>query len=453
MDRGINYLDLFSGVGGFAEGLRHAGFRFKWHGFSEIEESSRAVYRRHFLGSNDLGDIKGVEVTVVEEDKTSGKRGKSLPGQGVRQRRGLDVVDRNDGTQRASGHIGERTASADRESSTLRPRSGTVSVSAGGGSWTVTGGIDLVTFGFPCQDLSIAGKRRGLAGERSGLFFEAVRIVRAALPEVFVFENVQGLLSGTFGRDFDAVLREIADIGLYECEWQLVDTGWFLPQHRERVYFVGHLGTGTGSKVFPIGWPAETAGGDGGVRSATICAGYGTQKGGTYIVYDEYNKRVAADPDRALTLTTDGGPNRIVKSVVSPQSMFDVYDVVGDCGALTCMSAGNKLVSNVNRLNPEPGSQGYNVYGADGDSACVQPQNKELYLGGGEIRRLTPRECERLQGFQWRMPDGLWSEDWTDWGIGVDGGKVEMSDVKRYHMMGNAVSVPVVRAVVERLLG
>jgi DNA-cytosine methyltransferase len=115
------------------------------------------------------------------------------------------------------------------------------------------GKVDLITFGFPCQDLSIAGKRAGLAGARSGLFFEATRLIRDIKPTTFIFENVAGLLTSNDGKDFEVVLREIADIGLYECEWQLLNTSWFLPQNRERVYFIGHLGKGCGRKVFPIG--------------------------------------------------------------------------------------------------------------------------------------------------------------------------------------------------------
>ena len=111
---------------------------------------------------------------------------------------------------------------------------------------------NIITFGFPCQDLSIAGKGEGLGGARSSLFFEAVRIIKEFKPEVFIFENVKGLLSSKGGSDFTTVLRTIADIGLYECEWQLCNTSWFLPQNRERIYFVGHLGGISIPGVFPF---------------------------------------------------------------------------------------------------------------------------------------------------------------------------------------------------------
>lgn len=114
----------------------------------------------------------------------------------------------------------------------------------------------IITFGFPCQDLSVGGKGAGLAGVRSGLFFEAIRIVKELKPQYFIFENVKGLLTNNRGADFVRCLREIADIGLYDCEWQLVNTSWFLPQNRERIYFVGHLRGKSAPKIFPIEIPA-----------------------------------------------------------------------------------------------------------------------------------------------------------------------------------------------------
>ena len=88
--------------------------------------------------------------------------------------------------------------------------------------------IDLVTFGFPCQDISIAGKRGGLQANRSSLFFEAMRIIGAKRPKNFIFENVKGLFSSNGGQDFDIILRTIANLG-YDGGWQLLNTRWFLP--------------------------------------------------------------------------------------------------------------------------------------------------------------------------------------------------------------------------------
>lgn len=112
--------------------------------------------------------------------------------------------------------------------------------------------FDLLSFGWPCQDNSIAGKRSGQReGTRSGLLFEAIRILRDKQPRYFIAENVPGLFSVNNGRDFYATIREFTKVG-YDVQWQLLNSRWFLPQNRERIYFVGHL-RGTGRpRVFPI---------------------------------------------------------------------------------------------------------------------------------------------------------------------------------------------------------
>ncbi len=95
---------------------------------------------------------------------------------------------------------------------------------------------DVITFGFPCQDLSVAGKRAGLQGSRSGLFYEATRIIRELRPAWALFENVPGLLSSGGGRDFAAVLREMDECG-YCGAWRVLDAQWFgVAQRRRRVF-------------------------------------------------------------------------------------------------------------------------------------------------------------------------------------------------------------------------
>ena len=97
----------------------------------------------------------------------------------------------------------------------------------------------IITGGFPCQDLSVAGKRAGLAGQRSGLFWEAARIVEEAQSEYFILENVPGLLSSNKGADFGVVIGTMADIG-YSVGWRVLDAQYFgVPQRRKRVFIVG----------------------------------------------------------------------------------------------------------------------------------------------------------------------------------------------------------------------
>ena len=102
--------------------------------------------------------------------------------------------------------------------------------------------VDVLIFGSPCQDLSVAGRRAGLAGGRSGLFFEAVRILERLRPSWFIFENVPGLLSSNGGRDYLAVLDALAGLG-YGVAGRILDSQFFgVPQRRRRIYLVGCLG-------------------------------------------------------------------------------------------------------------------------------------------------------------------------------------------------------------------
>ena len=98
----------------------------------------------------------------------------------------------------------------------------------------------IITGGFPCQDLSVAGKRAGLAGERSGLFWEIRRLVEETQSQWFVLENVPGLLSSNGGKDFGVVLGEMANLG-YSLGWRVLDAQYFgVPQRRRRVFIVGN---------------------------------------------------------------------------------------------------------------------------------------------------------------------------------------------------------------------
>ena len=101
----------------------------------------------------------------------------------------------------------------------------------------------IITGGFPCQDLSVAGKRAGLAGERSGLFWEIARLVDETQTEYFIIENVPGLLSSNKGADFGVVIGTMADLG-YSVGWRVLDAQYFgVPQRRKRVFIVGRRGT------------------------------------------------------------------------------------------------------------------------------------------------------------------------------------------------------------------
>lgn len=119
-----------------------------------------------------------------------------------------------------------------------------------GGDFT---GIDIITFGSPCQNFSTAGRREGLKGAKSSLIQHAIALIANIRPSVFVWENVKGAFSSNAGTDFWAILKEFTNIGGYTIEWQLLNTSWLLPQNRERIYLIGHLGGKSIPGVFPFG--------------------------------------------------------------------------------------------------------------------------------------------------------------------------------------------------------
>jgi len=188
---------LFSGIGGFDLGLERAGWECKWQ--VEIDDWRRQVLVRHWPDVPRWGDVR----EFPDADPLGCTAQSNL------QRQRGDPLGAG---QRSEG----RTASAF--------------------------SVDLICGGFPCQDLSVAGKRAGLAGERSGLFFEFARIAATLRPTWVLIENVPGLLTASKGHDFAVVVDTLADIG-YGLAWRILDSQYFgVPQRRRRVYIVGHLG-------------------------------------------------------------------------------------------------------------------------------------------------------------------------------------------------------------------
>lgn len=360
MNRRINYIDLFSGIGGFALGLKKAGFIFENHWFSEIDKNAINIYKKHFPKAKELGDVRAI-----------------------------------------------------RDVSGLR--------------------ADIITFGFPCQDLSVAGKRAGLAGSRSGLFFEAIRIIREIKPQCFIFENVKGLFTSDRGADFIRCLREIADIGLYDCEWQLVDSGWFLPQDRERIYFVGHLRGKSESKIFPFGSGREKVDVLQGQKANTLTARY-AQSGnrGSFIVEDQrYRKDVE---EKCCFGFYSKSSSHFFRGFIKEKSR--TLKTRADAAVAI-------PVSSVNWLNKNQHGRRFKENGDN--SFTLTTHDQHGVFDGKLVRRLTPLECERLQGF----PDY-----WTDVEVLYNNGKIKkMYDFPRYKALGNAVSVCWPEWIGRKLLG
>jgi DNA (cytosine-5)-methyltransferase 1 len=118
--------------------------------------------------------------------------------------------------------------------------------------------VDVITYGFPCQDLSVAGKRAGLDGARSGLFHEAVRVIRElrardGKPDIAIAENVPGLFSSNGGRDFAVVLQTLVDVGARDVAWRVLDSQHFaVAQRRKRVFIVSDFGGERAAEILSL---------------------------------------------------------------------------------------------------------------------------------------------------------------------------------------------------------
>jgi len=308
--------------------------------------------------------------------------------------------------------------------------------------------IDLITFGSPCQDFSLAGKRKGMDGDRSSLILEAIRLIGECRPRVFVWENVKGTFSSNSGEDFAAIIQAFANIGGYRLEWQLLNTSWFLPQNRERIYLVGYS---TETKrdwrgVFPIGEsnPKIDELQRQHLPANTILQRYDAGANGTYI--GECKQSAQAVKQIGTKLDSNGG--------TQPYQQDRVYDADGIVPALNqgksdliikanySSKSLNETIENNILVEGEPKALDlYNRSARDESPTLTEPHHNSLRMFDGyRIRRLTPIECERLQGF----PD-----DHTSLG-NYDGEVKSMSNAQRYKQCGNAVTVDVVKAVAER---
>jgi DNA (cytosine-5)-methyltransferase 1 len=302
---------------------------------------------------------------------------------------------------------------------------------------------NIITFGSPCQDFSVAGKRAGLEGQRSSLIGQAIRLITECKPNLFIWENVKGVFSSNSGEDFWAVIQALANIGGYRLEWQLLNTAWFLPQNRERIYLIGHLAEskrGFG-QVFPF---IECSGAnDGNTNTLT-----GVQKD-NLIVCDWRD-------DEGLRIRDDGNSPTI--NARAREDKYGVPMVISHYGhknkdpqeseispTLKANSHGHEPMTVHNMLpqsgNPRDGGTGH-LTKNDGTTYCLDTGNTNGIEQNRRIRRLTPIECERLQGF----PDG-----WTEYG-NYDGVVKKVANTQRYKTLGNAITVRVMEEIGKKLL-
>jgi DNA (cytosine-5)-methyltransferase 1 len=240
-------------------------------------------------------------------------------------------------------------------------------------------GFDLLVAGFPCQPFSIGGKRHGFEDTRGTLFFDIARIIKAREPQNFILENVKGLISHDGGNTFRTIITTLDELG-YDLQWQVLNSkDYGVPQSRERVYIVGNLGGTPRPQIFPAPRPSNP--------------------------YSTVGLTTETAVARTLTAGGNSGGNHsgmtILELTGARSQSQRLYDPAG--------------------LSPTLSTGGASTGGSEVPKINVPPT----------IRRLTPTEFERLQGF----PDG--------WTVG--------SDTQRYKQCGNAVTVNVVCDVVSRL--
>ncbi|CYW09974.1 DNA cytosine methyltransferase [Streptococcus suis] len=274
------------------------------------------------------------------------------------------------------------------------------------------GRADVICGGFPCQAFSIAGKRAGFEDTRGTLFFEIARFASILRPKYLFLENVTGLLNHDNGNTFETILGALDELG-YDAEWQVFNSKNFgVPQNRERVFIIGHLRGAGGRAIFPFGGGDKEIGSLQGQSTNTITARYGEAQGsGSYIIEGQQPKIIqrghgynqGGEHDTAPTLTCNSWQeNNHIK-------VYDFY---------------NKKTKDVVGTLTASGHQGNTKAGTFG------------ILDGIRIRKLTPRECWRLQGF-------------PDWAF--DKAQAVNSNSQLYKQAGNSVTVNVIEAIAKRL--
>jgi DNA (cytosine-5)-methyltransferase 1 len=312
------------------------------------------------------------------------------------------------------------------------------------------GSVDLICGGFPCQDLSIAGKRAGLAGERSGLWFEFARIIDELEPGWVVIENVPGLLSSDKGSDFAVIIQWLAERG-YGVAWRVLDAQYFgVPQRRRRVFVVASLRDGRAAEVL---FEREGMFGDiakGGEEGETVASTFtirtGKEGGGKGYLEASSPMTLGGQPQWLQTVSGKQVFPTLASSMAKKQWLGNQEAMSGDYFILAgdgmphanLVKDGSpsltKTHANHVLWEMQHASEAYR----ESQGGVVPTLQQRMGTGGNNvplvgIRRLTPTECARLQGF----PD-----DWNDW----------LSDSARYRQFGNAVAVPVVRWIASRIV-
>ena len=274
--------------------------------------------------------------------------------------------------------------------------------------------IDVVAWGSPCQDLSVAGKRAGLEGGRSNLFHEGIRIIKelrketnGQYPRISIWENVVGALNSNKGADFGVILDEMAEAGALVIEWAVLDAQYFgVPQRRRRVFVVAIFDPAIANicpdPLLPV---SESLPGHLTTRTAT-----------------------RQDATDTASTSIRSGSQQV--EPFTPSSFAQYEQGVG-----TLRSNGGDLGGGSETLIAFSHTQGLDAQPSESAWPTLRKEgNGHAVLTTMAVRRLTPLECERLMG---------WPDNWTE----------GQANTHRYRQCGNGVASPVAQWIGEQLMG
>jgi DNA (cytosine-5)-methyltransferase 1 len=379
----MKFLDLFAGIGGFRLGMEAAGHECV--GFCEIDKFARESYKAIH---DTKGEIELHDITAVSDESVRG-----------------------------------------------------------------IGRVDVICGGFPCQAFSIAGKRQGFEDTRGTLFFEIARFASILRPRLLFLENVKGLLNHDGGNTFETILSALDELG-YDAEWQVLNSKNFgVPQNRERVFIIGHLRGASTRGVFPFSGESQS------INSQPVLKIGNVNPSGNGM-----NGEVFQSEGLAPTLTTNKGEGQKIAIKSNTIKQFGVLQPnFNQCGVVYETDGISPTIRAYQGGGLEPKikvreatAQGY-AEAEIGDSVNLAHPNSKTHRGrvgkgqantlltGGSqgvvipdfrIRKLTPRECWRLQGF-------------PDWAF--DKAQEVNSNSQLYKQAGNSVTVNVIEAIAREL--
>lgn len=379
----MNFLDLFAGIGGFRLGMERAGH--KCVGYCEIDKYARLSYNAIH---NTEGEIDYKDITEVTNEEFRKLRGK----------------------------------------------------------------VDVICGGFPCQAFSIAGNQLGFEDARGTLFYEIARAAEQVKPRYLFLENVRNLLSHDKGKTFARMLKILDELG-YDAEWQVLNSKNFgVPQNRERVFIIAHLRGERTSRVFPIRGEDEKFNTDGEINQVGNI-GKSDNFGGNPQVTRVYD--INGISPTLNTMQGGGREPKIVIPVLTPdreekrqngrrfktngEPMFTI--TTQDRHGVLVKEATKQgyavadVGDSINFSHPNSKTRRGRV-GKNIANTLLTSDEQGVVLSDYKIRKLTPRECWRLQGF-------------PDWAF--DKAQAVNSNSQLYKQAGNSVTVNVIEEIAKRL--